>query len=468
MPNPPQETVERALAAAKPGSDCIAIADEYSTANLRWAGNTLTTNGVAASRSLTVIAIDRRAGGAAGVGVVSRSGVRPDQVEDVVREAEKAAAEATPAEDVNDLVSGDSDGRSEYERGFNNPAVATEFGVFRTFAEELGETLRAAEGAGRKLYGFAEHGVTSTFLGTSAGLRMRYDQPEGRLELNAKSADLARSAWAGAATRDFTDVDVAVLDAGLAERLSWQERRVELPAGRYETLLPPTAVADLMIDLYWSAGARDAGEGRTVFSKPGGGTRVGERLATAPVDLFSDPSYPGLECAPFVVAHASGRDSSVFDNGLPAGRASWVSGGVLNALYSSRYSAGLTGLPVTPPADNLIMSAGSTTSLESMIAATKRGLLLTCLWYIREVDPQTLLLTGLTRDGVYLVEEGEVVGAVNNFRFNESPVGMLSRLLEAGATEPTLPREWSDYFTRAAMPPLRVEAFNMSSVSQAS
>ena len=88
---------------------------------------------------------------------------------------------------------------------------------------------------------------------------------------------------------------------------------------------------------------------------------------------------------------------------------------------------------MTPAVDNLILSAPeSGDSLESMIASTKRGLLLTCLWYIREVDPQTLLLTGLTRDGVYLVEEGEVVGAVNNFRFNESPVGMLSRLAEVG------------------------------------
>jgi len=143
---------------------------------------------------------------------------------------------------------------------------------------------------------------------------------------------------------------------------------------------------------------------------------------------------------------------------------------VLTALHGSRYSAGLTGLPVTPAVDNLVMSsdASGAPSLESMIASTKRGLLLTCLWYIREVDPQTLLLTGLTRDGVYLVEDGEVVGAVNNFRFNETPVGLLSRLLEVGATEPTLPREWGDYFNRAAMPPLRVEAFNMSSVSQAS
>jgi predicted Zn-dependent protease len=465
----PQETVERALAAAKPGGDCVAIADESSTANLRWAGNTLTTNGVAATRSLTVIAIDRRATGGAGVGVVARSGVTPDQVEDVVLEAEKAAAEAAPAEDTNSLVPGDGTTRSGKSDWSDLPA-ATSIGVFRSFAQELGETLRAAEGAGRKLYGFAEHGVTSTFLGTSAGARLRYDQPTGRLELNAKSADLARSAWAGAATRDFTDVDVAALDAGLAERLSWQARRVELPAGRYEAVLPPTAVSDLMIYLYWSAGARDAGEGRTVFSRPGGGTRVGERLTDLPVSLFSDPSYPGLECAPFVVAPASGRDFSVFDNGMAAGRASWISSGVLGALYSSRFSAGLTGLTATPAVDNLIMTSdsGESGSLASMIASTKRGLLLTCLWYIREVDPQTLLLTGLTRDGVYLVEEGEVTGAVNNFRFNESPVGMLGRLLEVGATTKTLPREWSDNFNRAAMPPLRVEAFNMSSVSQAS
>jgi predicted Zn-dependent protease len=463
----PQDTVERALAAARPGGETVVIADESSTANLRWAGNTLTTNGVASTRSLTVISIDRRTDGTAGVGMVARSGVTPDQVEGIVEEAEKAAAEASSAEDAAELVPG-ATGRSS-DADWSTAPGATDFGVFRSFAAQLGETLRAAEGAGRKLYGFAEHGVTSTFVGTSAGVRARYDQPAGRLELNAKSADSARSAWAGAATRDFADVDVAALDASLAERLSWQTRRVDLDAGRYETLLPPTAVADMLTYMYWSAGARDAGEGRTVFSKSGGGTRIGERLSSQPLDLFSDPSYPGLECTPFVVAHASGRDSSVFDNGLASPRANWIESGTLKALHSSRYSAGLTGLPVTPAVDNLILTApGSTASLADMIATTKRGLLLTCLWYIRVVDPQTLLLTGLTRDGVYLVEEGEVVGAVNNFRYNESPVGMLSRVLEVGRTEQTLPREWGDYFNRAAMPPLRIEAFNMSSVSQAS
>ena len=466
----PAETVERALEAAR-SDDCIVIAEETSAANLRWAGNTLTTNGVSGSRQLTVIAIDRRGDGAA-PGIVSRAGVRPDQIEDVVREAEHAAAEATPADDAGELIGADrsSFGINDGEPGWDSPPGHTEIGVLRDFAAALGQALRAAEAADRKLYGFAEHELTSTFLGTSTGLRRRYDQPTGRVELNAKSADMARSAWTGVATRDFTDVDIAGLDAGLTERLGWAERAVPLPAGRYETLLPPTAVSDLLTYLYWSAGAKEAAEGRTVFSQPGGGTRIGERLSPMPVTLSSDPRAPGLACAPFVIAHASGPDSSVFDNGLPLHATSWIRDGSLAALVSSRHSAAVAGVPVTPAIDNLTFatSAAEAPTLEQMIASTGRGLLLTCLWYIREVDPQTLLLTGLTRDGVYLVENGEVVGAVNNFRFNESPVGMLGRLLEVGATVPTLPREWGDYFNRAAMPPVRVEGFNMSSVSQAS
>ena len=273
----------------------------------------------------------------------------------------------------------------------------------------------------------------------------------------------------GHGDRDFSDVDVRALEAELGQRLAWAERTVELPAGRYETLLPPTALADLMIYMYWSAGAKDALDGRTVFSKPGGGTRIGDKLAAMRLSLRSDPAAPGLQCAPFVIAHASSRESSVFDDGLPKARTEWIAEGTLTALTQTRHTAQLSGQPVTPAIDNLILDApGAGGSITDLIGRTSRGLLLTCLWYIREVDPQTLLLTGLTRDGVYLVENGEVTGAVNNFRFNESPVGMLNRITEVGGTVPTLPREWADYFTRAAMPPVRVDGFNMSSVSQAS
>ncbi|GGT97183.1 metallopeptidase TldD-related protein [Streptomyces violascens] len=455
----PHEIVERALELST-ADGCVVIADEHSSANLRWAGNALTTNGVTRGRTLTVIATVDGAEGTAS-GVVSRSAVTADDLEPLVRAAEAAARGAGPAEDAQPLVSG-----VPASPDFADAPAETTSAVFADFAPALGEAFARARAGGRELYGFASHELSSTYLGTSTGLRLRHDQPNGTLELNAKSPDRTRSAWAGRATADFKDVDPAALDEELARRLGWAERRVELPAGRYETLLPPTAVADLLIYQLWSAAARDAAEGRTVFSRQGGGTRIGETLSELPLSLRSDPNEPGLEYAPFMVAHASGDTESVFDNGLPLTATDWMREGRLEHLVTTRHSAGLTGLPVAPAPGNLILDGGGERTLDEMVAATERGLLVTCLWYIREVDPATLLLTGLTRDGVYLVENGEVVGEVNNFRFNESPVDLLSRATEAGRTAKTLPREWSDYFTRAAMPALRIPDFNMSSVSR--
>ncbi|MCX5113978.1 metallopeptidase TldD-related protein [Streptomyces sp. NBC_00378] len=455
----PHEIVERALELSTTDG-CVVIADEESSANLRWAGNALTTNGVTRGRTLTVIATVDGAQGTAS-GVVSRSAVTADDLEPLVRAAEAAARGAGPAEDAQPLVTG-----VPVSPDFTDAPAETGSDVFAEFAPALGEAFARARSGGRELYGFANHELTSTYLGTSTGLRLRHDQPTGTLELNAKSPDRTRSSWAGRSTRDFKDVDPAELDAELAQRLRWAQRRIELPAGRYETLLPPTAVADLLIYQLWSSAARDAAEGRTVFSKPGGGTRIGEQLSGLPLTLRSDPNAPGLESAPFVIAHASGDSASVFDNGLPLAPTDWIRDGRLDHLTTTRHTAGLTGQPVAPAIDNLVLEAGGERSLEEMVAATTgRGLLLTCMWYIREVDPATLLLTGLTRDGVYLVEDGEVVGEVNNFRFNESPVDLLSRATEASRTEKTLPREWGDWFTRAAMPALRIPDFNMSSVS---
>jgi predicted Zn-dependent protease len=157
---------------------------------------------------------------------------------------------------------------------------------------------------------------------------------------------------------------------------------------------------------------------------------------------------------------------SVFDNGIDIGRVDWIRNGTVNALAYPRAAAAEFGQPVAVSADNLAMTGGSA-RLADMIAGTERGLLLTTFWYIREVDPAVLLLTGLTRDGVYLIEDGAVTAAVNNFRFNESPLDLLRRATEAGVSEVTLPREWGDWATRAAMPSLRIPDFHMSSVSQA-
>lgn len=459
----PQQLVDTALARSS-ADDCVVLVQDTTSANLRWANNTLTTNGVSHRLQVTVVAFVRSGDGTA-TGSASSSATTAEQVESLVAAADAAARASAPAEDAAPLVPGTGSGAEDWDAA----APGTDASVFADFAPALGEAFGRARDGGRVLYGFVHHEVTTTYLGSSTGLRLRHVQPTGHYGCTGKTADLTRSAWVGGATRDFRDVDVLRLDADLTTRLGWAQRRVDLPAGRYDTVLPPSAVADLMIDTYWSAGARVAHEGQSVFSRRGGGTRIGERVAAPGVRLFSDPGHPGLECAPFVVAPASGNTSSVFDNGLPLARSSWVEDGRLSALLQTRHSAALTGQPTTPGIDNLVLEVeGGAGSVEDLVAGTERGLLLTCLWYIREVDPQSLLLTGLTRDGVYLVEDGEITGAVNNFRFNESPVDLLSRFTAAGATVPAFSREWGeDYFSRTAMPPLRVPDFNMSSVSQA-
>ena len=457
-----QELVENALAQST-ADGCIVLAAEHTETNLRWAANGLTTNGQMRERSVTVISTVDGAGGTS-AGVLTRAVTTEDELRDLVRAADQAARASSPSDDAAPLL-------ADYEHDDDwagDPAV-TDVSVFDTFAADLAAAFDSWGKADRLLFGFAEHHMTSTYLGTSTGLRRRFDQPDGRVEINGKSADYAQSAYADQHTNDFADVDATALADRLMQRLDWSNTRIDLPAGRYETILPPGPTAALTLYAYLSASARDAAEGRSVFSAANGATRVGEKLSPLPLRLYSDPSYPGLECAPFSIVESSGWGVySVFDNGFPTGPTDWVTDGRLSNLIANRGYAANNGLEPHPPVENLILDGGGTASLEEMIASTERGLLLTTLWYIREVDPQTLLLTGLTRDGVYLVENGAVQGAVNNFRFNESPVDLLGRATEVGRTERAMSREWNDFFRRTAMPTLRIPDFNMSTVSKAS
>jgi predicted Zn-dependent protease len=457
----PQDLVEEALKAAR--LPCVSSVNERTEANLRWANNALITNGEMRSRTLTVTATAEVEGGTA-AGTVSQEIAGADEVAAVVAAAEELARTGRPAEDAAPLV-------QDYAHNdvWPDPPETTSIEVLDELAKGLGDAFERAEAARHLLYGFAEHAVETIYLGSSTGLRRRGVQPTGRLELNAKTDDRAASAWLGRTTRDFLDVDVVEAVEELNTRLGWASNKIDLPAGRYETLLSPGAIADLMIYAYWTANARDAEEGRNVYAAPDGATKIGQRLAELPITVRSDPQYPGLETVPFVDFTSSLDDTSwAFDGGLPIEETTWIDRGVLHELIRNRGHAMRTGTRPTPPPDNLIMDGGGTASLEDMISSTERGLLLTTLWYIREVDPERLLLTGLTRDGVYLIEDGNVVGAVNNYRFNESPIELLGRISEVGVSELTLCREWNDYFNRTIMPTTRVPDFNMSTVSQAS
>jgi predicted Zn-dependent protease len=452
-----QKVIDTALEAAKRlgrADETIVLVTDRIAASLRWANNSMTTNGVSTARSTTVISIVRQ-GDTAQVGSLTSSEVDPALIEGLVAASQAAAVAAPHAPDAVPLLSGD---RPPADWDAASPGTGPE--VFADVTRGLSRGFRGSD----QLFGFARHALETVYLATSSGLRRRYTQPTGSVEINGKRD--GASAWVAVGTPDFADVPTDLLLDQLSTRLGWAKRSVELPEGRYETILPPSAVADMMVYLGWSMVGRGAQEGRTALSALDGGTRVGERLTDMPLTLYSDPSAPGLGCTPFVATPSSSETVSVFDNGMDIVRVDWIRDGVINALAYSRAAAAEFQAPVAVAADNVMMTGGSA-SLTEMVAATQRGLLLTTLWYIREVEPTTLLLTGLTRDGVYLVEDGEVTAAVNNFRFNESPLDLLRRATEAGLSERTLPREWGDWVTRTAMPSLRIPDFHMSSVSQA-
>jgi predicted Zn-dependent protease len=448
----PAEVVEAALAAAD--GPCIVLVEEAHGVDVRYANNSATTDGVRLDRKVTAVRVVERDGEVLS-GVARQSGDV-----DVAALVAEAAWTAQAADDAAPLIGGTA--ASDFDA---DPQTA-DLSVLDPVLDGLPHAFRRAEEAGTVLSGFCDHHAVTTYLGSTTGLRRRYAQPTGSLQLVGRRD--GRSAWAGVGTADFAGHGLEPLEEQVARGLDWAATTIDVPAGRHEVVLPPSAVGDLMLFLLDATGGREAEEGRTVFSRAGGGTRIGEVLTAMPFELWSDPEAQGLECTPFLATGASTADLSVFDNGMALERTHWIREGRLERLQYHRAGAARSGALPTAPVDNLLLRLpGATGSLEDMVAGTERGLLVTCLWYIREVDPRTLLLTGLTRDGVYVVEDGRVVGAANNFRFNESPVDVLSRASEASATVRTLGREGGSWLNRMAMPALRIPDFNMSTVSQA-
>jgi predicted Zn-dependent protease len=453
-----QDLIEKITSTAT-CDDCIVVVRDKTQANLRWAGSTLTTNGVIQERSVTVIAFVSVDGGMASGGV-TRTDVSLADVPALLEAAVASAKAAGPADDYAPLATNVSIGNWSAEHVPTGPEV------FTKFAPALGDMFSRSVADKIELFGYSEHTNETTWVGSKGGLRLRKDSPVGRVEMTGKSHERTRSTWAGVETHDFTDVSVSDIDAQIRERLNWQGTKVDLPAGKYDTIFPSGSVADIFTYMMWVSTARDAHEGQSVFSKKGGGTRIGEKLANVSLQFFSDPDFKQLPFSNFVATAVSSPFSSVFDNGQSIKRVDWLKDGVLQSLVQTRASAQLTNLDFTPLGENLVMSVdGASGSLEDMVKKVDNGLLLTTLWYIRMVDPNSLLLTGLTRDGVYHVKGGEVVGATNNFRWNDSPVSALSRIAHAGASQWTQPREWAGDMTSMSMPPLVIKDFNMSTVS---
>jgi predicted Zn-dependent protease len=444
--------------------DLVAVGEHDSSASMRWANNTLTTNGYGWSNSLEVVAYVSVEGGlaTATVGETSHS-YDAAFVRSLVERAIVAARNAEPATHhltlPGHLLVGD----------WSAGPKLTELELIGAITPALGEVLTRGAKDDRNHSGYAEHASCSSWVGSLSGIRLREDSSDGRVEMTSRGNDGVRSAWEGKHSRLFTDLDVLAMGANLERQLGWQLNRRDIDAGRYRTILPPGPVGDILATFDGNLVGRDAVEGSGPFARPNGATMIGERIAgKRAFNLFTDPYREGIDELPYLVHTSNGSVSSVFDTGQQYGQVDWVRDGVLNALATSRAVAEETGLPFTPAGSNLVLEVdGGEGDLAAVIARTEHGLLVNCLWYIRDLDEATMSVTGTTRDGVYEVRDGEVIGAVNNFRFNESPLSILGRIHDAGTPELCQTRENAEYVSDYLTPTLVIDEFNMSSVSEA-
>lgn len=287
--------------------------------------------------------------------------------------------------------------------------------------------------------------AASTLLANSAGLSAYWRATEANYTLTVRSADGTGSGWASANEHDWARLDAPAVAARALDTARRSRNATPIEPGRYTVILEPEATGDIVGML--PLDAREADEGRNPFAKPGGGSKLDEPVADARVTLLSDPADSDLLAQPFD------------GEGFPLERQVWIEGGNLRRLPISRFWAKKQGRPYTGEPTSFKL-AGGATSREDMIRSTERGLLITRFWYIVGVDPQTALHTGLTRDGVFLIERGEITRAVKNLRFNESPLFVLKNLDDLGSVHRVSGGD-------TAMPTVKVHDFTFTSVSDA-
>jgi predicted Zn-dependent protease len=320
-------------------------------------------------------------------------------------------------------------------------------------AAAVSRAVRAATEAGKPAgeiftAGFLEANAQAIAVATSRGLFAYHRTTDASFSVTARTPDATGSGWASGGAHDWAAVDAARIGRIAAQKAVASRNPQAIEPGMYTAVLEPQAVTDLIPLLVGALNARNADEGRSPFSKSGGGTRIGEKVADERVTLYSDPADPALQGQPFD------------QQGLPVKRVVWIEKGILKNLVYSRFWAQKQGKEPTGGAffGGLALTGG-TKSTEELIAGCARGILVTHFFYIRALDPRTVLQTGLTRDGAFLIEQGKITRALKNFRWNESPLLMLSRLEDIGRPEPTA--------AGRLMPALRVRGFNFTSLSDA-
>jgi predicted Zn-dependent protease len=433
---------DRALSFSKADQTRVNITSEW-TGNTRFADATITTSGGTTDVSIVITATVGRRRASASTNVLEDPSLK--------RTVELAAQLARLAPEDAELMP---------ELG---PQTYAPIGAFvdrtadltaETRATAVKRAVDSAVAAGNPagnvfVAGFLDAAAMVTAVATSTGLFAYHRTTSVGFSVTSRTPDGTGSGWASAGARDWARIDPAALGRIAAQKAAASRNPSAFEPGPFTAILEPNAVNDLVPLLSGALNARAADEGRSAFAKPGGGTRIGEKVMDERVTLYSDPTDAALLGAPF-------------DNeGLPIKRLVWIDKGVLRNLAYSRYWAQRQGTQPTGAQTLLggLTLAGGTKRTEELIAGCERGILVTHFFYIRAVDARTVLNTGLTRDGTFLVENGKITRALKNFRWNESPLLMLNRLEDIGRPEPVT--------AGRMMPALRVARFGFSSLSDA-
>ena len=440
-----RQLAERALALSKADA-CQVNINASANGNTRYARNEVTTAGDTDNATITVTSRFGKRAASVGSNVLDEAGL--------VRAVETSERLAKLAPENPELMS-----LLPAQVYTDVPAYAE--ATAGLDAVRRADAVRNATGesnrAGLMAAGLVHRVAGASAVANSAGLFGYHAATNTVHTLTVRSPDGKGSGWAGTAHNDWARATPPVQLATRAVRKAQGTRAwAALEPGKYTVVLEPTAAGNLVSLLAFAMNARPADEGRSFFSKRGGGNKIGEKVVDERITISSDPQDPDLLTAPFT------------GEGLPVSRTAWIENGVLKNLAYDRFWAEKQGVKPAPFAGGYrLEGTDAAASLEELIKGVERGLLVTRFWYIRAVDQRTLLYTGITRDGVFLIERGAISGAVNNFRFNESPITMLNNLVAVGEPERVSSSESGDVGGPAVVvPPLVVKDFSFTSVSE--
>ena len=433
---------KKALSFASAGETRVLV-NSTSLSNTRFAVNQISTGGDSFDSVVTVISKFGKRSGASSTNRLDDDGLKAAvQMSERVAKLSPEDPEAMP-----EL------GPQTYQNAVNwSDATASLDPATR--ASAVKKIADPAKAASLVSTGFMEAITGATAIANTKGLFAYNRSTSSVLTTTVRTADGTGSGWAGYTHHDWSRIDPSALGARATQKAKTSVNPVAIEPGRYTVVFEPTAVGNLVQFIARSLNARAADEGRSFFSLPGGKNKIGEKIVDERVTIVSDPYDPDVAGSPF-----SG-------DGSPTRRVMWIENGVVKNLDYDRFWAQKQNRPATGAGGSIRMSGG-TASLDDLIRSTQRGLLVTRFWYLRPVDARTILYTGLTRDGTFLIENGKITKPVKNLRFNDSPVFMLNNLEALGVPERVSASEGGEPGQAIMVPPMKVRDFNFTSLSDA-